>query len=51
MNDLRQAAAADYRSAAVYRHEPALGPLSGRDDFQLIMMDLAMPAAPFAVAR
>jgi hypothetical protein len=50
MNDLRQAAAADYRSAPVYRHEPALGPLRGRDDFQLLMMDLAMPAAPFAAA-
>jgi serine/threonine-protein kinase len=51
MNDLRQAAATGYRSPAVYRHEPALGLLRGRDDFQLLMMDLAMPAAPFAAAR
>ncbi len=51
MNDLRQAVATGYRSAAVYRHEPALGPLRRRDDFQLLMMDLAMPAAPFAAAR
>jgi hypothetical protein len=32
---------------AAYRHEPALGPLRGRDDFQVLMMDLAMPANPF----
>jgi serine/threonine protein kinase/tetratricopeptide (TPR) repeat protein len=50
MTDLQRAAAAGYRSPAVYRHEPALGPLRGRDDFQLLMMDLAMPAAPFAAA-
>ena len=46
--ELRRAVAAGYRSPAVYRHEPALGPLRGRDDFQLLMMDLAMPAAPFS---
>jgi hypothetical protein len=51
MNDLRRAGAADYRSSAVYRHEPALGSLRGRDDFQLLMMDLAMPEAPFAAVR
>jgi hypothetical protein len=51
MNDLRRAAAMGYRSLAVYRHAPALGPLRGRDDFQLLMMDLAMPAAPFAAER
>jgi hypothetical protein len=51
MDDLRQAIAAGYRSPAVYRHELALDQLRGRDDFQLLMMDLAMPAAPFAAAR
>jgi hypothetical protein len=51
MNDLRQAIAAGYRSPAVYRNERALGPLRGRVDFKLLMMDLAMPANPFAGAR
>jgi hypothetical protein len=51
MNDLRRAAAMGYRNPAAYRYEPALAPLRGRDDFQLLMMDLAMPAAPFAAAR
>jgi hypothetical protein len=50
MNDLRQAATG-WRSPAAHCHEPALGPLRGRDDFQLLMMYLAMPAAPFAAAR
>jgi hypothetical protein len=49
MNDLRQAAAMGYRSPAVYRHEPALGPLRGREDFRLLMMDLAMPLEAFAL--
>jgi hypothetical protein len=34
--------------AAQVRAEPALAPLAGRDDFRLLMMDLAFPAAPFA---
>jgi serine/threonine-protein kinase len=51
MNDLRQAVAVGWRCPAVYRHEPALAPLRGRDDFQLLMMDLAMPADPFAGGR
>ena len=29
----------------------ALDPLRSCDDFKLLMMDLAMPAAPFAAAR
>jgi eukaryotic-like serine/threonine-protein kinase len=51
MNDLRQAIAAGYRSSAMYRHESALAPLRGRDDFQLLLFDLAMPADAFATAR
>jgi hypothetical protein len=35
----------------MYRYEPSLSPLRGRDDFQLLLMDLAMPADPFAAAR
>jgi hypothetical protein len=37
-----------YRSAVVYRAESALEPLRRRDDFRLLMMDLVMPADPFA---
>ena len=51
MDDLRRAAAMGYRNPAVYRYEPALAPLRGRDDFRLLMMDLAFPADPFAAAR
>jgi serine/threonine-protein kinase len=46
--DLRQSAAMGYRSPAAYRYEPALAPLRGRDDFRLLMLDLAFPADPFA---
>jgi hypothetical protein len=31
-----------------YRTEDALDPLRGRDDCQLLLMDLAIPADPFA---
>ena len=37
-----------WRNAAHYRYEPALAPLRGREDFKLLMMDLAFPADPFA---
>jgi hypothetical protein len=30
-----------------FRTEPALGPLRDRDDFGLLLMDLAFPAEPF----
>ena len=48
MDNLRRAAAMGYRSAAAYRYEPALAPLRGRDDFRLLLLDLAFPADPFA---
>jgi serine/threonine-protein kinase len=51
IDDLRRAVAMGYRNAAQYRYEPALAPLRGRDDFQLLMMDVTMPANPIAVAR
>ena len=50
IDDLRRAAAAGYRNPLYYQYEPALAPLRGREDFQLLMMDLAMPADPFAPA-
>jgi hypothetical protein len=37
-----------YRNRDAFRTEAALGPLRGREDFRLMMMDLAMPVAPFA---
>ena len=45
---LHKAIAMGYRSLDAFRTEDALDPLRGRDDFQLLMMDLAMPADPFA---
>ena len=51
MAALRQAVAIGYRNPGVYRTESALDPLRARDDFRLLMMDVAMPADPFAAAR
>ena len=48
---LRKAAGMGYRGADAYRTEDALDPLRGRDDFRLLMMDLAMPAEPFVAPR
>jgi hypothetical protein len=48
---LRRAVAMGYRSPDVFRTEDALDPLRDREDFRLLMMDLAMPAEPFAAAR
>ncbi len=45
---LRQAFTIGYREADAYRNETALGPLRRRPDFQLLMLDVVMPAAPFA---
>jgi hypothetical protein len=47
---LRKAVGMSYRSADAYRNDDALDPLRGHDDFKLLMMDVAMPAAPFAPA-
>ncbi len=48
---LRQAVSLGYRNPESYRTEDALGPLRGRDEFRLLMMDLAMPADPLAGER
>ena len=48
MAGLRQAVAMGYRNPDAYRTESALDPLRNRPDFQLLMMDLAFPAEPFA---
>ncbi len=44
---LYKAVAMGYRNPAAYRTEDALDPLRDRDDFRLVVMDLAMPAEPF----
>ena len=45
---LNKAVATGYFSPATYRTEDALDPLRGRDDFKLLMMDLAFPEQVFA---
>src|SRR5262245_51179244 len=48
---LQRAVGMGFRDSATYRNDPALDPLRGRDDFRLMMMDLEMPADPFAPGR
>jgi tetratricopeptide (TPR) repeat protein len=48
---LRDAVDAGSRNLAHMRTDTDLDPLRSRPDFQLLMMDLAMPADPFARAR
>ena len=44
---LRQAVGMGYRGLVGYRTETALDPLRDRDDFRLLMLDLAFPGEPF----
>jgi serine/threonine-protein kinase len=48
MEWLRQAVVAGIRKLAVLRTDHSLDPLRSRPDFQLLLMDLAMPDDPFA---
>ena len=48
MYRLREAVAAGFRDLAHMRTDTDLDPLRSRLDFQLLMMDLAMPDDPFA---
>ena len=48
---LARAAAMGFRDPDKYRFESALDPLRGREGFRLLMMDLLMPADPFAQGR
>jgi hypothetical protein len=50
MEWMRRSVAMGCRNANEFRIESALDPLRSRDDFRLMMMDLAMPADPFAGA-
>jgi hypothetical protein len=51
MAALRRAAAMGHHRLDAYRTEDALVLLRGRDDFKVMMMDLAMPADSFATTR
>ena len=48
MDLLRRAAAMGFRNANAFRTESALAPLCERGDFRLLVMDLTLPAEPFA---
>jgi eukaryotic-like serine/threonine-protein kinase len=47
MELFRKAIEMGYRAVSIYRAEDVLDSLRSRDDFRLLMMDLAMPAEPF----
>jgi hypothetical protein len=50
MGLLRRPDVEGYLADSAYRGTDALDPLRDRDDFRLLMLDLAMPANPFATA-
>ena len=47
---LQKAVALGYHLAAAVRSERALDPLRDRSDFHQLLMDLDMPAEPFATS-
>jgi serine/threonine-protein kinase len=51
MQWLRRAARVGFRDRGALRTDAALVPLLDREDFRLLMMDLAFPAEPFADSR
>jgi serine/threonine-protein kinase len=51
MESLRHAIAVGYRNASQLRIDLGLNPLRSRNDFGLLMMDLAFPAEPFSQFR
>jgi hypothetical protein len=48
---LTRAAGMGYYDANALRTESALDPLRFRDDFRLLMLDVAFPSDPFAATR
>jgi hypothetical protein len=48
---MNRAAGFVYRYTHAWRTDSALDPLRSRDDFRLLMMDVAFPSEPFAVAH
>jgi hypothetical protein len=51
LDTLRRMSASGFLRPEVLRTSPDLAPLSGRPDFQLLVMDLASPGDPFASGR
>jgi tetratricopeptide (TPR) repeat protein len=49
--DLRKSIEAGYRDFANMQTDSDLDPIRSRDDFRLLMLDVAFPTEPFAVAR
>ena len=47
----RRAVEQGYSNPDLYRCDDAFNSLRGRDDFKRLMMDLVMPADPFARVR
>jgi serine/threonine-protein kinase len=48
MDQLRHAVALGFRNRDAFQIEAVLGPLRGREEYRLMMMDLAMPDEPFS---
>jgi hypothetical protein len=48
MQALRRSVAGGFKTREIFRTSPDLEPLHDRDDFQMLLMDLALPADPFA---
>ncbi len=51
MKDLRRSLAAGFGNLAKFREDTDLDSLRGRDDFRLLLLDIAMPADPFQAQR
>jgi hypothetical protein len=48
MISLRRSVAGGFKTFEIYRSTPDLEPLHEREDFQVLLMDLALPTDPFA---
>jgi serine/threonine protein kinase/tetratricopeptide (TPR) repeat protein len=48
MTAIREAVTAGYRDLLKLRSDPDLAPLRGRDDFRLLLMDIAFPSMPMS---
>jgi serine/threonine-protein kinase len=51
MRSLHQAAAGGWRGVAALRADPDLAPIRSRLDFQMLVLDIAFPADPFAATN
>jgi serine/threonine-protein kinase len=51
IDHLKKAVAQGYRDASAFQNQDALDPIRDRPDFLMLLMDLAMPRAPFVPHR